>query len=108
MGADVQTRNGTSGGKIVAVGGSEISFSVPVETAGTYRVFTWHRKGSATTSSTTRRSLACDRLQSERGSFLEYQRNTWLQPGEMWRTIRWGVAFNGTASWTHSTSCARR
>lgn len=29
------------------------------------------------------------------GVFMEYDRNTWLQPHEMWRTIPWGVAFHG-------------
>lgn len=29
------------------------------------------------------------------GAFVEYDRNTWLKPEEMWRTIPWGTAFCG-------------
>ena len=29
------------------------------------------------------------------GGFVEYDRNTWLEPSEMWRTIPWGTAFCG-------------
>lgn len=29
------------------------------------------------------------------GAFVEYDRNTWLKPGAIWRTIPWGTAFCG-------------
>lgn len=29
------------------------------------------------------------------GAFVEYERNTWLESGTMWRTIPWGTAFSG-------------
>lgn len=32
---------------------------------------------------------------SERGSFIEYDRNSWLEPHDLWRTIPWGTGFRG-------------
>jgi hypothetical protein len=29
------------------------------------------------------------------GAFIEWDRNTWLDEGALWRTIPWGVAFGG-------------